>query len=152
VLPRRSVREHLGAYTDLSVSDRDCQQLSPDRARPLGPELAAPLDVWSPSQLARCAGGGTGWRLPGDVAVLQCCTVPRPASRLASMEERARWLGRVWLPYFLAGVVWVAIGTFVLGNPNGLGLIFVGMVCLALGIYGVGWRLSHGYGLVRRLR
>ena len=42
---------------------------------PLRPELAAPLGVWSSSQLPRCAGGRAGWRLSGDVAVLSCCTV-----------------------------------------------------------------------------
>ena len=71
-----------------------------------------------------------------------------PASRLSFMEERASWLARAWLPYFLAGVAWVMVGAVVLGVPRGLGLIFVGLACLSLGVRGAGWRLRHGYGLV----
>ena len=48
--------------------------------RPLRPELAAPLDVWLSSQLARCAAGRRCWLLCGDVAVLPCCTVSRVSS------------------------------------------------------------------------
>ena len=80
------------------------------------------------------------------------CTALARASTLAAMEQRAQWVARAWLPYFLAGVVWVTVGALVLGDPNGLGLIFIGMACLALGVCGAGWRLRHGYGLVRSQR
>ena len=58
---------------------------------------------------------------------------------------------RAWLPYFLAGVAWLALGAFVLGDPKGLGLIFIGLACVAFGAYGAAWRLRRGHGLVRRL-
>jgi len=67
------------------------------------------------------------------------------------MEESARRIARAWLPYFLAGVFWLVFGAFVLGDPKGLGLIFIGLACLALGSYGAVWRLLRGYGLVRPL-
>ncbi len=66
------------------------------------------------------------------------------------METRVAWAARTWPLYLLAGILWVMLGAMVLGYPQGLGLIFVGLACLAFGIYGVGWRLSHGYGLSRR--
>ena len=86
-----------------------------------------------------------------DAGAARCTALAR-ASTLAAMEQRAQWLARAWLPYFLAGVVWVTVGALVLGDPNGLGLIFIGMACLALGVCGAGWRLRHGYGLVRSQR
>lgn len=64
----------------------------------------------------------------------------------------ATWVvlaARTWLVYLLAGVLWVTLGAVVLADPQGLGLIFVGLICVAFGVYGVGWRLSHGYGLIR---
>jgi hypothetical protein len=67
------------------------------------------------------------------------------------VEDRATWIARTWLLYFLAGVGWVMFGAFVLGEPRGLGMIFIGLSCLSLGIYGAGWRLTHGYRLVSRL-
>jgi hypothetical protein len=64
----------------LSGSDRDFPALTglsgTRRARPLRPELAAPLGVCPSPLLGRCAGGRAGWRLSGDVAVLCCCTAP----------------------------------------------------------------------------
>ena len=51
---------------------------------PLRPELEAPLGVWPSSQLIRCAGGRTGWRLSGDVAVRCCCTAPAPSAKTPS--------------------------------------------------------------------
>ena len=41
-------------------------------------------------------------------------------------------IARAWLPYLLAGIGWVTLGGL-LGEPRGLGLIFIGLVCLALG-------------------
>jgi hypothetical protein len=43
------------------------------------------------------------------------------------MQEQASWVARAWLPYFLAGVAWMVVGAVVLGTPNGLGLIFIGL-------------------------
>lgn len=77
------------------------------------------------------------------------CSVPRLT--LFCMERRAHWIARAWLPYFLAGLGWLVAGALVLGDPKGLGLIFIGLACLALGAYGAVWRLLRGYGLVRRL-
>jgi predicted lysophospholipase L1 biosynthesis ABC-type transport system permease subunit len=70
------------------------------------------------------------------------------------MDERAPWLARAWLPYLLAGVAWVTIGAVVLGNSRGLGLIFIGITCLAFGSYGAGWQLLHrrDRGYVNRSR
>ena len=72
-------------------------------------------------------------------------------ARLGGMEDRASWIARAWLPYFLAGVAWLMVGAFVLREPRGLGMTFIGLSCLSLGIYGAGWRLAHGYGLARKL-
>lgn len=60
---------------------------------------------------------------------------------------RQPWIARAWLPYLLTGVLWVTFASVVLGDPQGLGLIFVGLACLALGVYGAGWQVRHGYGL-----
>ena len=43
-----------------------------------------------------------------------------------------RTIARGWLPYLLAGIGWVTLGAL-LGVPRGLGLIFIGLACLALG-------------------
>jgi hypothetical protein len=67
------------------------------------------------------------------------------------VEGRERRLARAWLLFLLAGVFWLLLGALVLRYPNGLGLIFIGLVNLALGAYGATWRLLRGYGLVRRL-
>jgi hypothetical protein len=67
------------------------------------------------------------------------------------VETLIPWVARGWLPYLLAGIGWVTLGAAVLGVPRGLGLIFVGLTCLAIGGYGAGWRRSHGYGLFRPL-
>jgi hypothetical protein len=48
------------------------------------------------------------------------------------------WTSRAWLPYLLAGALWVTVGAVVPGYPAGLGLIFVGLCCLAAGTYGAG--------------
>jgi hypothetical protein len=53
------------------------------RARPLRPELAAPLGVWPSAQLAAYAAGRRCWGLCRDVAVLPRCTVHRIAARVA---------------------------------------------------------------------
>jgi hypothetical protein len=73
---------------------------------PLRPELAAPLGVWSSSQLAQCAGGRADSRLSGGAAVLPCCTVRRISSSVmavrigssrtdvidrSSLDDAARW-------------------------------------------------------------
>ena len=62
-----------------------------------------------------------------------------------------RTLARAWLPYSLAGILWVTVGAVVLGNPQGLGLVFIGLTCLSFGLYGARWRLLHGHGLLRNL-
>jgi hypothetical protein len=68
------------------------------------------------------------------------------------MDTRFAWIARGWwLLYLVAGIVWVTLGAVVLGDPQGVGLICVGLACLAFGVYGAGWRLSHGYGLTRPL-
>lgn len=59
------------------------------------------------------------------------------------MKPRAPWLARAWLPYLLAGVLWITYGSVVLGEPQGLGLIFIGLACLAAGLYGAGWRVRR---------
>jgi hypothetical protein len=51
----------------------------------------------------------------------------------------------------LAGVLWVMFGSVLLGDRRGLGLIFVGLCCLAFGVWGAGWRVLNGYGLIRDL-
>lgn len=56
-------------------------------------------------------------------------------------------MARAWLPYLLAGLLWLALGSAVLGVPKGIGLIFVGLTCLAFGVFGAGWRVRHGYQL-----
>ena len=61
------------------------------------------------------------------------------------------WVARGWLPYSLAGVLWVAVGALVLGSPRGSGLIFIGLACLGIGLCGALWRVHHGYGLLRSL-
>jgi hypothetical protein len=65
------------------------------------------------------------------------------------MTATPRWVARAWLPYTLAGVLWVTVGAVVLGDPQGLGLIFIGLTCLSLGLCGALWRVHHGYGLIR---
>jgi len=67
------------------------------------------------------------------------------------VEQHVRWIARAWLPYFLSGLGWLVVGAVALGDRTGLGLIFIGLACLALGAYGAAWRLLRGYGLVRRL-
>ena len=66
----------------------------PHRARgghePLRPELAAPLGVWPSSQLTRCADGRAGWRLSGDVAVQDCCTVPASSAHVSDAVRTRR--------------------------------------------------------------
>jgi hypothetical protein len=66
------------------------------------------------------------------------------------MKLRSLW-ARLWLPYCEAGVFWVTFGAVVLSDPQQQGLIFVGLACLGFGIYGVGWRVMHGYGPIRPL-
>jgi hypothetical protein len=53
------------------------------------------------------------------------------------------WMARGWLPYLLAGLGWVTIGAL-LGMPRGLGLLFVGLACLAFGGYGARARKKAG--------
>jgi hypothetical protein len=65
------------------------------------------------------------------------------------MKATPHWMARAWLPYTLAGVLQVSFGAVVLGDPRGLGLVFIGLTCLGLGLSGAVWRLHHGYGLVR---
>jgi hypothetical protein len=65
------------------------------------------------------------------------------------MTATPRWVARTWLPYSLAGVLWITVGAVVLGEPQGLGLIFIGLTCLSLGLSGALWRARHGYGLIR---
>lgn len=61
------------------------------------------------------------------------------------------WTARAWLPYTLAGIAWVTLGAVVLGSPRGSGLIFIGLVCLSIGLSGASWRVRHGHGLIRPL-
>jgi hypothetical protein len=49
------------------------------------------------------------------------------------MQTRMAWAARLWLLYLLAGIGWVMLGV-VLGVPQGLGLIFIGLACLAFGV------------------
>jgi hypothetical protein len=81
---RRPVDPQVSRHTGLAGSDREFPALTgrsgTQRARPLHPELAAPLGVWPLSQLAECAAGRSCWRLCADVAVLPCCTVHRISS------------------------------------------------------------------------
>jgi hypothetical protein len=51
------------------------------------------------------------------------------------MRVMPRWLARARLPYTLAGIAWVMLGAVVLGSPRGSGLIFIGLVCLSIGLY-----------------
>jgi hypothetical protein len=61
------------------------------------------------------------------------------------------WIARAWLPYLLIGILWVIFGAVVLGDPQGVGAIFIGVACVGLGSCGVLWRLRHGCGLLREL-
>jgi hypothetical protein len=61
----------------------------------------------------------------------------------------APWVARAWLPYTLAGIAWVLVGALVLGTRGGIGLVFIGLDCLAIGLFGALWRGRHGYGLFR---
>ena len=74
------------------------------------------------------------------------CQSRPPAVRLAAMMGRIPWAARAWLPYLLAGVLWVTFGSVVLGERQGLGLIFIGLTCLAIAVYGAGWHVLHRYG------
>jgi hypothetical protein len=65
------------------------------------------------------------------------------------MKATPHWVARAWLPYSLAGVLWVTAGAAVLGNPQGMGLLFIGLTCVSLGLYGALWRVHHGYGFIR---
>ena len=65
------------------------------------------------------------------------------------MKAFPRWATRAWLPYTLAGIVWVTVGAAVLGNPKGLGLIFIGLTCLSFGLSGAVGRGRRGYGFTR---
>lgn len=49
------------------------------------------------------------------------------------MQTRMAWTARLRPLYLLAGLGWVSLGS-VLGLPRGLGLIFIGLVCLAVGL------------------
>ena len=88
-------RSQVSRCIGLSGSDREFPALTgrpgTQRARPLRPELAAPLGVWPSSRLTRRA----GWRLSGDVAVRCCCTAPAywqktPAAVLAGRPSAFR--------------------------------------------------------------
>jgi len=65
-------------HAGLSASDRDCPAVpgssGTQRARPLRPELAAPLGVCPLPQLMVGVGGSSRSLLSGDVAVFCCCT------------------------------------------------------------------------------
>jgi len=41
--------------------------------------------------------------------------------------------GRAWLPYSLIGLGWMTAGGL-LGQPRGLGMIFIGLACLSIGL------------------
>jgi len=58
------------------------------------------------------------------------------------MPTKPPWVARVWLPYLLAGAGWVAYGS-ALGQPRGLGCIFIGLACLSLGTGGARRRVLH---------
>jgi hypothetical protein len=62
------------------------------------------------------------------------------------MRRRTPWVARGWLAYLLAGVGWVTFGSVVLGDPQGLGLIFIGLACLAFGVYGATHRVGKDDG------
>jgi hypothetical protein len=49
------------------------------------------------------------------------------------MKATPSWLGRAWLPYSVAGLAWMTVGGL-LGKPRGLGLIFIGLACLGIGL------------------
>jgi hypothetical protein len=63
------------------------------------------------------------------------------------MRPQTPWVARAWLPYLLAGILWLTYGSVALGEPQGLGVIFIGLACLAIGLCGAGWRVRHGYRL-----
>lgn len=67
------------------------------------------------------------------------------------MSATPCWAARTWLPYSLAGVIWVTVGSFALGIPRGLGLVFIGLSCLSIGLSGALWRVRHGYALLHEL-
>lgn len=75
------------------------------------------------------------------------CPVSSGRLRLDLRHEAAATLDRPSLAALLAGILWMTFGPVVLGVPQGLGLIFIGLACLALGVYGAGWRVLHGYRL-----
>jgi len=58
------------------------------------------------------------------------------------MKATQDWIARAWLPYTLAGVTWVTIGAL-LGQSHGVGLIFIGLSCLALGLSGAARRIRR---------
>jgi hypothetical protein len=61
------------------------------------------------------------------------------------MRPQTLGFARAWLPYLLAGILWITYGSVALGEPQGLGLIFTGLACLAIGLYGARWRMRHRY-------
>jgi hypothetical protein len=65
--------------------------------------------------------------------------------------SRAPWVARAFLLYLLAGLLWICLGALVLGLPHGIGLLFIGIVCLVFSASGAAWRVRHGYGLLRTL-
>jgi hypothetical protein len=66
------------------------------------------------------------------------------------MKTAPRWVASAALPYLLAGIGWVLVGALVLGVPQGLGLIFIGLACLAIGpVAGRRFRRSHRFSQPR---
>lgn len=43
------------------------------------------------------------------------------------------WMARLWPVYLLAGLGWTTLGAL-LGVTRGLGLIFIGLACLAFAV------------------
>jgi hypothetical protein len=81
----------------------------------LRPELAAPLDVWPSSQLARCAAGHRCWQLRGDVAVLARCTPDRGRTML---EACLRQWSPPWRSFFRPSPL--ALVTGLQPSPSGV--------------------------------
>ncbi|MHB1930300.1 MAG: hypothetical protein ACYDEN_02585 [Acidimicrobiales bacterium] len=61
------------------------------------------------------------------------------------MRSTRRWAAS--LPWLLVGILWVLLGAVVLGDPQGLGLIFIGLGCLAFAVSGIARRhVPHVHG------
>jgi hypothetical protein len=65
------------------------------------------------------------------------------AIRVVAMQTPMAWAARWWPLYLVAGLGWVTLGA-VLGVPRGVGLIFIGLICLAFAVQPLLARSSRG--------